>query len=206
MLMVCFLLGCASPRLPGGRDDIDIKVKEQVFVGGADRNADEAVAKERDTNKRNENSRRRRPSASGDGLAEGEGADPDPTRVSGDGLAEGEGADPDPIRASGALSIAAFKVGTTSFIFQIEWPLTTEFPLGKLDVLFKRSLREEEEWIILDTPTVVPEQGEAGIHIPFEQFPWYDYEERQLPSVGFFSVRVSTGARGGEGEEETEAD
>ena len=87
------------------------------------------------------------------------------------------------------LTITAFKIGTTSFLFKAEWPVTQEFPKDSIDVLFNMGL-EPEYWapILRDVP-VTPSLLEQEFEVLFDEFDVHD--GGVPPPVGFFRIRPS---------------
>ncbi|MCL1921544.1 MAG: hypothetical protein FWG50_10810 [Kiritimatiellaeota bacterium] len=107
---------------------------------------------------------------------------------------QGQG-NPPPPRGGGPverLSITEFRLGTTSFLFKVEWPLTQEFPLGTLDFLTTPDLTLlEYGWSHLGDIPVIPSQGYADIEILFEDLPPLYMEDLEFFQRGFFMFRVS---------------
>jgi len=99
------------------------------------------------------------------------------------------GAAPRVIGPIDRVTITQFTLTPTSFVFRAEWPFGTEFPMGKLEVLFKLDL-DDDEWLILDDDIhVVPSLCCKDFEIPFGWLSWYDYAGGTLPPMGFFRIR-----------------
>jgi len=87
------------------------------------------------------------------------------------------------------LACTFFEIGTTSFVFKVEWSQDMKFPANKMDVLFNLGLNPVY-WapIVWELP-VVPEQGWKEFQIPFKAF--YLHKGGIPPQVGFFCFRPS---------------
>jgi len=87
------------------------------------------------------------------------------------------------------LTCALFEIGTTSFVFRVEWSRGMKFPANALDVMFNLGL-DPVYWapIIWDMP-VIAEQGWLEFQVPFSAF--HLHKGGVPPQVGFFSVRPS---------------
>ena len=87
------------------------------------------------------------------------------------------------------LTITDFKIGSTSFLFRAEWPVTQEFPADALDVLFNLDL-DPIYWapILWEVP-VTQHLLMKDFEVPFDAF--YLHVDGVPPPVGFFRIRPS---------------
>ena len=88
------------------------------------------------------------------------------------------------------LTVTSFTIGTTSFIFRVDWPVGMELPQEKLEFMGKLDL-SDEDWAYLDDVPINSAQGYKEFEILFDELPSLYMEEMDFAQKAFFKFQPS---------------
>ena len=86
------------------------------------------------------------------------------------------------------LTVTAFSIGTTSFVFRAEWPIGMEFPQEELYVMSNLDL-SVKWWSHLATVKINPAQGWKNFEVPYDDIPSIYMDDINFAQKAFFKLQ-----------------